>query len=229
MGEARRAALRDQGLVWHHTSTLRTHQMWMSGRILREGETPDVRHPELGLIRSNAALRRAMEDFPPLVWFTRSIEVPRCLISTMLIIAKPDGSLIEHQLTAKESAGLTLRRLALGFEPSEIDVVPWPEYRGYSTEEGRRLNASAREFGDDPDEWFVSEAAADIEHCHSIRVAKSLTDLKMVRSDRYLEDVKKMVRMCRETPGAFIPPTWMSRSAIEQGARQMNVPVRSPR
>ena len=42
MGEAKRKRLADRAVVYHHTSTLRTHFIWMSGVIELEGKSPPV-------------------------------------------------------------------------------------------------------------------------------------------------------------------------------------------
>ena len=59
MGEARRRRLAG-GTIYHHTSTLRTNQLWMSGQLLPEGRMPPALHPFLGTIETDATLRRAM-------------------------------------------------------------------------------------------------------------------------------------------------------------------------
>ena len=203
--------------------------MWMSGFILPEGENPPTVHPHIGNLHSDAGFRRPMNDFPPLVWFTRSVEVPGCLTSGAILMKSPDGEVYRHELSRSEAAALSLRRLALGFDPSEIEAIPWNEYYGYTTPEGQELNKTAGEAGDDPDLWFVAESKADIGLCRSVRIAKSDTDLKMIKNDQYLTEVKRMVHLCRNTPGAYIPPTWMSRGEAEKLAKSEGVNLTMPR
>jgi hypothetical protein len=51
--------------VYHHTSTLRTNLIWMSGVIEVEGKSKGVLHPQIGEIRTDAKVRRALKDFLP--------------------------------------------------------------------------------------------------------------------------------------------------------------------
>src|ERR1044071_4471547 len=73
------------GLIYHHTSILRTNLIWMSGVIDLEGRSKGAVHPILGEVETNGALRRKMTDFPALVWFTSRIEVPKCLIASEIV------------------------------------------------------------------------------------------------------------------------------------------------
>jgi len=57
---------------------------------------------------------------------------------------------------------LALNRVAIGFPAATIGAVRWPDYGAYSTAEGRELNETAREVGDDPDDWWVSEQPVDL-------------------------------------------------------------------
>ena len=70
--------------VYHHTSTLRSNLLWMSGVIEVEGKASPVFHPKIGEINTNARLRRSMTDFPPVAWFTSQIEVPKYLMDVAL-------------------------------------------------------------------------------------------------------------------------------------------------
>jgi hypothetical protein len=70
MGEAKRRKMNAEPTVYHHTSTLRTNFLWMSGYVLPEGKMKPARHPDLGVVQTDARFRRAMQDFPPVAWFT---------------------------------------------------------------------------------------------------------------------------------------------------------------
>src|ERR1700731_3325696 len=87
MGEAKRRRLAGSGIpsVYHHTSTLRTNLLWMSGVIELEGRSPPVFHPRLGEIRTDALARRSMTDFSPLAWFTTQTFVPQCLVKASIL------------------------------------------------------------------------------------------------------------------------------------------------
>ena len=74
--------------VYHHTSTLRTNLIWMSGVIEVEGKSKGVFHPQLGEIRTDAKVRRALKDFPPVAWFTTRIAVPRVLTSSEIVFVE---------------------------------------------------------------------------------------------------------------------------------------------
>jgi len=72
MGEAkRRQTASIVRTVYHHTSTLRTNLIWMSGVIEVEGAGATPLHPQLGEFKHATSLRRGMHDFPPVAWFTR--------------------------------------------------------------------------------------------------------------------------------------------------------------
>jgi hypothetical protein len=67
---------------------------------------------------------------------------------------------------------------------------------------------------------FVSEEPVDL--LRSVEVYSSMTVMepKLKRMDGYLRDVHNMVRLCREVPGAYIPPSWMKMEqavALAQG------------
>jgi hypothetical protein len=228
MGEAKRRRAEQDRLIYHHTSILRTNQLWMSGVILPEGEMPPALHPKLGEIRTNANLRREMRDFPPLVWLTKQIEVPNCLVEIGLVFAdKTTGEKVGRSSAGRElSNAIALNRVALGFRIDEIPVLPWPDHPGYSTDEGRELNESARDIGDNPDDWWVSEEPLDLMTMAEIRVSASRLRPKLERNDMYLDEVKRMVTFCRETPGVFIPPSWLTPEQATQLAAKLGVPVR---
>ena len=44
MGEAKRKSLAERTIIYHHTSTLGTNLIWMSGVIELEGKSPPVIH-----------------------------------------------------------------------------------------------------------------------------------------------------------------------------------------
>src|SRR5712664_3230068 len=90
MGEAKRRRLASDGslTVYHHTSTLRTNLIWMSGAIELEGRSPPVYHPRLGEIRTDALARRSMKDFAPLAWFTTQTSIPQCLVKNIDFICR---------------------------------------------------------------------------------------------------------------------------------------------
>lgn len=225
MGEAKRRAQGTEGLVWHHTSILRTNQLWMSGYLLPEGEMKPVHHPQLGEVGTNAVYRRPMKDFAPLVWFTSEVSVPQCLQKGSIVLVAKDGTHQQIDITPEIMNGMSLHRVALGFRPDGIGVQPWREHPGYATAEGRELNETARDAGDDPDAWFVSETKVDLLACCAFRQAKSLNDLKMVPRDAYVADMHRMVRMCREKPGVYIPPSWVSEKDARLLAARLGLPA----
>ena len=231
MGEARRRRDAEADIVWHHTSTLRTNQIWMSGQLRVEGQMDPVYHPELGELRTDAFQRRAMTDFPPVLWFTRRLEIPRVLVATAyLFVDKETGAQRGRiDLDADISNAITLHRLALGFRRSDIAVTPWPDHPGWSTPEGAELNETARDAGDDPRDWFVSETPVDVLAACDVRVSKRIFKPKLERIPSYLGEIKRMVRMCRETEGVFIPPAWVKPDQVAQIARRMGVGVVVPK
>jgi hypothetical protein len=197
----------------------------MSGVINVEGQSEGALHPVLGEVKTNALARRSLQDFPPVAWFTTQINVPRCLIETTLFFEDKSGRKREVSLSSDEAHAMALNRVALGFPVSDIPVVPWPEHRGYSTAEGQDLNASARAAGDNPDDWWVSEEPVDLMKMSEIWTAPRISSPKMLRNERYLADVRKMVAMCRSTPGVFIPPTWLTQEQGAELARRLGKPV----
>jgi hypothetical protein len=111
-----------------------------------------------------------MMDFPPVAWFTTEIAIPKCLTNMTLLLKHNDtGEVIgendfeDFGLTGRAAAdALALDRLALGFNIKDIPVMPWPDYHGYHTSEGRELNATEREYGDNPNHWYVAEQPVDL-------------------------------------------------------------------
>jgi hypothetical protein len=90
MGEAKRKRLAERTVIYHHTSTLRTNLIWMSGVIELEGKSPPVTHPRLGEIRTDPFARRAMKDFPALAWFTTGITVPASIVKSVMRFVNKD-------------------------------------------------------------------------------------------------------------------------------------------
>lgn len=213
MGEAKRRREAADGAltVYHHTSTLRTNMIWMSGVIDLEGRCPPVRHPQLGEIRTSAKPRRAMADFPALAWFTRKIDIPMCLQNTELLLFDPDTGqpLIRERGDVSLSNALALNRMALGFPAAAIGAAPWQDHPGYSTAEGAELNETAIEAGDDPKDWYVTEAPVDVLKSTEIWSSKTIQNPKLSRLDWYLKDVHHMVKSCREQR-VYIAPTWLN-------------------
>jgi hypothetical protein len=101
MSEAKRRKAARAGVVYHHTSTLRTNLIWMSGVIELEGRGEEPIHPELDnfTFSGNASLRRPMKDFPPVAWFTTQISIPNCLRNSVITFCNQDGS-INHDAEA---------------------------------------------------------------------------------------------------------------------------------
>jgi hypothetical protein len=133
------------------------------------------------------------------------------------MLADPDTGQILHDFegNSKLSHAIALNRVALGFPINEIQVIPWPRHHGYSTAEGRELNETARGFGDDPDDWYVSEQPVDVMKASEVWLSRSQSNPKLQREDWYLKDVHKMVSLCRTTKGAYIPPSWLSQEQAE--------------
>jgi hypothetical protein len=226
MGEAKRK--RDTGIrtVYHHTSTLRTHLIWMSGVIEVEGKSPPVLHPQLGTIHMDVLARRAMRDFPPVAWFTTQISVPRCLLTANVFgVDKSSGEKIEIRLDADVKNALALNRIAIGFPISNIPVIPWPKHKGYATSEGRELNATAIEAGDNPEDWYVADGPVEVLQSTEVWSSPSMLKPKLKRLDWYLKDVHRLVRTCRERQDAYIPPTWLRPEEAKALAKSLGLPV----
>ncbi|MDO8360974.1 MAG: hypothetical protein Q7T08_13195 [Devosia sp.] len=233
MGEAkRRRAMGGEALpttVFHHTSTLRTNLIWMSGVIELEGRCPPVMHPRLGVLRTESLARRAFSDFPALAWFTTQRNVPKCLQSVVMQFQRIDtGEMTVTRLTTKESALLSLNRIALEFPIAEISVVRWVDHPGYSTKEGADLNRWACEMGDDPSDWYVSEQPVDVMLACAVWGARSMLKPELKRWDHYLPDVRRMVLACRANPAIFIPPSWLKEDEAKAMSMSMGVPFVVP-
>jgi hypothetical protein len=230
MGEAKRRRENAVPTVYHHTSTLRTNLIWMSGVIQVEGKSEGVFHPSLGEIKTDALARRALEDFPPVAWFTKRLEIPNVLIQSALYgVDKNTGERKEITLAVEQANAMAMNRVALGFRLADIPVVPWPDHYGYKTGEGQELNESAREAGDDPDDWYVSEGPVDVLKVSEFWTSRSIIKPKLRRFDPYIRDIHRMVELCRTSKGAYIPPSWLMQEQAEALARGLNVPVMNPR
>jgi hypothetical protein len=231
MGEAKRrklASARGDGVVYHHTSTLRTNLLWMSGVIELEGRSPPVVHPQLGEVRTDALARRALKDFPPVAWFTTEIAIPRCLQQTRLFFVDQATGGIRHEESADRqiSDALALNRVAIGFRLTENpSMTPWKDHRGYVTQEGRELNETAIEAGDDPTMWYVSEVPVDLLNSIEFWSSRKVQNPKLERLDSYLKDLHNMVRMCRSRKGVYIPPTWLTAEQARALSAQIGVPA----
>lgn len=226
MGEAKRRRESMKQLVYHHTSTLRTNLIWMSGVIQVEGAGEIPVHPKLGKLATDAAIRRTMNDFPPLVWFTRQVATPKCLQNISLYIVKPDGETQRFDLDEKMANLIAMNRVALGFSIETIGAIPWPEYYGYTTPEGQELNDTAREVGDNPDDWYICEQPVDALHIAEVYGQPDIKNPILERRTNYVNDIHKMVTLCRENKGTFIPPTWMDKSDIIAAMKQTGIPVK---
>jgi hypothetical protein len=136
----------------------------MSGVIQVEGKSEGAFHPQLGKVITDATRRRALRDFPPVAWFTTRVDVPKVLIAhEMIFVDNVTGEERQRLPIGSEiSNGYALNRVALSFPIASIRVVRWPEYYGYSTPEGWELNESARDKGDNPDDWYLSESPVDV-------------------------------------------------------------------
>jgi hypothetical protein len=228
MGEAKRRRLAgDKTLtVYHHTSTLRSNLIWMSGVIELEGRSPPVYHPRLGEIRTDALARRSMKDFAPLVWFTTQTSVPQCLVKTsILFIDKVTRKAKQMDVDSDMGNAMALHRIAIGFRVGDVSVVPWIDHLGYRTAEGAVLNETAIEAGDDPRHWYVSEQPVDVLKSSEVWSSRSIMNPKLERWDWYLKDIHNMVRMCRERKDTFIAPAWLTTDEAKMLAVAMGVPA----
>lgn len=223
MGEAKRKREMAVPTVYHHTSTLRTNLIWMSGVIDLEGRSVGAVHPAFGEVFTDPLARRPMKDFPALAWFTTNIDIPKCLIAmAMLTKDKATGEEKRIDLTPEMANAYALQRMAIGFRIADIPVVPWIEHPGYFTEEGADLNETARDAGDNPGDWYVSEQPVDVALASEIWGSGSVMKPKLKRSDAYLPQMKNMVALCRAIPGTIIPPSWIGSPEAEALARQSN-------
>ena len=231
MGEAKRRRLAQTvggvGIVYHHTSTLRTNLMWMSGVIDVEGQIGRVFHPSIGEIKTYESLSRSLRDFPPVAWVTSEIAIPNCVRNVRVMFTDKDNGkpLFDENASQKMADALALNRIAIGFPVSNNpDIVPWHSYPGFNTPEGETLNQSAREMGDDPTKWYVSEKPIDLLKSTEIWSSSSVLNPRLKRLDWYLKDMHNMVRSCR-TRKVYIPPTWLKDDQAMALARSLGLPA----
>lgn len=224
MGEAK---LKKSGphIAYHHTSILRTNLIWMSGRIELEGQGKPAFHPHMGKhISQSVEARRPCKDFPPLAWFTSRVDVPHCLRRiTFSAQNKETGEITTVDLSDREASAISLRRMALGFRVDEVGLTRWPDHYGYHTDEGRELNESAIEYGDNPEDWWVSESPVDVSLVHEAWVAKSSWGVKMQRMPGYEKDIRRMVALCKDGK-VYIPPAWLTREDAQALAQAVGLP-----
>jgi hypothetical protein len=198
----------------------------MSGIIDVEGRSEGIEHPLLGEVKCDVTQRRACIDFPPLTWFTDSTRIPGCLLSMDMLYQPKDGgplcSAADHFGGDKRmmSNAMALHRVALGFQLAGSTIVAWKDHPGYSTGEGRDLNETARDAGDDPDRWYVSNTPVDLMTATEIWTAGSMFEPRLERSRGYLASVKEMVQLCRDAPGMEIAPTWLGNPTVQEMIRQ---------
>jgi hypothetical protein len=119
---------------------------------------------------------------------------------------------------------IALNRVALGFPIDQIPVVPWPQYFGYATAEGQELNETAREAGDDPDEWYVAENPVDVMQVTEFWYSPSAANPKLRRSETYVRDIHRIVTLCRENK-AYIPPSWLEHEQATALAYRLGLPI----
>ena len=173
----------------------------MSGVIEVEGSGREPLHPALGVIKTDVSRRRAMQDFPPVAWFTSEIAVPNCLRNTKLFFTDKTTGEVRYEDEAIEnlSDAIALNRVALGFRLSEChSIVKWSEHPGYHTTEGKELNESAQSAGDEPGKWYVSGQPIDLLKTVEFWSSRKIMNPKLQREDWYVKDLHNMVRTCRD-------------------------------
>jgi hypothetical protein len=231
MGQAKQRRRRNAALgpiIYHHTSTLRTNLLWMAGVIEVEGKGREPLHPHIGVIKTDVLRRRAMQDFPPVAWFTSEIVVPNCLRNMKLYFTDKNTGAVryEDEAVGNLSDAIALNRVALGFRLSECpSIVKWSEHPGYRTAEGGDLNETARTSGDDPDAWYVSEQPIDLLKVVEFWSSRKIMNPKLQREDWYLKDLHNMVRNCRERKDMYIAPTWLKPEQARALASAMGLPA----
>ncbi len=231
MGEAKRRRQQNSmrgPVVYHHTSTLRTNLLWMSGVIEVEGKGAEPLHPQIGVIKTDVLRRRAMQDFPPVAWFTSEIAVPNCLRNTKLCFTdRETGELrYEDHAIGNLSDVIALNRVAIGFRLAECpSIIKWSEHAGYHASEGRELNESAQAYGDNPSTWYVSEQPIDLLQSVEFWSSRKIMNPKLRREDWYLKDMHNMVRNCRERKDIYIPPTWLKPEQAKAFASSVGLPA----
>lgn len=228
MGEAKRRRTAPSDVIYHHTSTLRTNLIWMSGVIDLEGRSEGALHPKLGLIETDAKIRRPMKDFPALAWFTTQTRVPSVLTNAQINLIDTKTGRLRQRVDGQDLANaLALQRVAIGFRMSEIGAVPWPEHYGYATAEGIELNETAIELGDDPRHWYVTDAPVDLLLATEFWSARSIMKPVLKPFPAYLPDLHRMVKLCRANPGTFIPPSWLTPDQAQAVAASFGKPILS--
>lgn len=150
-----------------------------------------------------------MKDFPPLVWLTTEIRIPKCLLSTKLLIQDKETGAIKGEVDGFADA-ISLTRIALGFNIADISAVPWHDHYGYNTGEGQELNKTAREFGDDPTLWYVSEQPVDVALLTSIWTPRRGQKHRLERNDQSLVEVRQTIALCKARKDVLIPPPWLA-------------------
>lgn len=226
MGEAKRRKTAKPTTAYHHTSILRDNFIWMSGVIEVEGKGERPVHPIIGDIEHSAPFRREMQDFPPVAWFTTELTTPKCLrVAKFGGVHKETGKFIEYPENDEELVeAFVLDRFVLGFDIKSAELTPWPEYYGYNTAEGNSLNESARSYGDNPDNWYISEKPVNLDHLTSAWLPRDGEKHIFKRNDDFLKSIREIVAICRSIPNVYIPPTWASPDQIKNFSEKLKVP-----
>lgn len=210
MGEARRRAASAGARIYHHTASLWAHLLWMSGEIAREGRGPEVSNPAAGSIRVERNDGLGMKLPLPLVWFSESRDVPKCLLEGVRVITHRAGE-DRHDMvvSSKTLRMLTFRQIAIEFDPAAIQAIRWTEHVFATTAAGKALTNHARDLGDDPGLWWVCESPVDLMRATGLLLARGFDDLRMRRSDESFAEMRRMVQFCRENPGTQVAPAWL--------------------
>jgi hypothetical protein len=93
------------------------------------------------------------------------------------------------------------------------------------TDEGQELNESARAAADDPDEWYVSEEPVDVMKISEFWFSPRVLGPRMKPFPAYIGEIKKMVSLCREQKGVYIPPSWLKPEQAEKLARELKLQI----
>src|SRR5262249_48799394 len=153
-----------------------------------------VPHPFLEQYRQGGpSALRAVIDFQPLAWFASEVTPPQCLQRVSIEGINDAGERVKVHIDRDQHMG-GLLRIALGFRAVDIGAIRWPDHPGYCTGEGRYLNDTARECGDDPDKWFVTEENVNLDHLVEIWTPRSADGKNLTGQLRldpdYLIDVR---------------------------------------
>jgi len=226
-GEKQRQEMAAHGpTIYHYTSALYTNQIWMAGYLMLPGLRDVTYHPIFGDI---PAVDCSAFGHLPLIWFTTNRNIPRCLRSYMLMRPNDGSPALSVRAPALVVDAFCYMRIALGFHAKEIGAVPWPEHPSYDTDEGRGFAETAREVGDNPDEWYVAERPVDILKATTARLPKKVMGTELIPNDGYLREVKAMVAFSQEFPGKlYIPPSLMPRELAEQLTARLGLPSVRP-